>query len=144
MARKESNVGHQLKGHDTFSVLVESAEGEIWQESKAQQQAAEDTKDVGDVIDPRQEEEHHDKQLQKGPPQLLQYLPSLEQLNKQASQEPILGASRTSLQEEKTRESFGFSTKLQKSLTILLHKPAHTMQTHEHKTCKRHVCSKAT
>lgn len=106
--RKHSNVGRQRKGsEDAFSVLVKSAEGEIGQEGKGQQQAAEETKDMGDVIDPWQEatdkeEEHHDEQLQKGPPRLLQYLPSLEQLNKQAGEESKLRATWTHLQEENT------------------------------------------
>lgn len=62
---------------------------------------------MGDVIDHWQdeayakEEERHGEQLQKGPPRLLQDLPGLEQLNKQASQESILGASWTCLQEGK-------------------------------------------
>lgn len=104
--RKHSNVGRQRKGsEDAFSILVKSAEGEIGQEGKGQQQATEETKDMGDVIDPWQEatdkeEEHHDEQLQKGPPRLLQYLPSLEQLNKQAGKESKLRATWTNLQEE--------------------------------------------
>lgn len=87
---------------------------------------------MGDVIDHWQEEayakeeERHGEQLQKGPPRLLQDLPGLEQLNKQASQETILGASWTCLQEGKSRESFGFSKKLMKFLTIL-NSPEHAV-----------------
>lgn len=112
--RKQSNKGHQWKSsEDALSVLVESAEGEIRQEGKRQQQAAEEAEDVGDVIDPWQEptdkeEEQHDEQLQKGLPRLLQDLPSLEQLNKQAGEESKLRASWTHLQEENSMGQFGF------------------------------------
>lgn len=80
---------------------------------------------MGDVVDHWQEEadaeeeEHHGEQLQKGPPRLLQDLPALEQLNKQASQDSMLGATWTCLQEGKSRENFGFSKKLRKFLTLL-------------------------
>lgn len=107
--RKESNVGQQGEGNeDTFAVLVRSSKGEVWQEGEGQQQAAEEAEDVGDVIDPWQEateeeEEHDGEQLQKGIPRLLQHLPSLEQLNKQAGEESKLRTCWTHLQGEKTR-----------------------------------------
>lgn len=138
--RKESNVGHQRNNsQDPFSVLVDGAKGEIRQEGKGQQQAAEETKDVGDVIDPWQEatdkeEEHHDEQLQKGPPWLLQDLPGLEQLNKQTSQESILGASWSRLQGGKSRESFGLGKRLRSFLTLLLRKPSYHVERHVQKT----------
>lgn len=106
--RKESNVGQQGNGNeDTFAVLVRCSEGEIGQEGEGQQQAAEEAEDVGDVIDPGQEaaeeeEEHDAEQLEKGLPRLLQHLPSLQQLHKQASQEPKLRACWAHLQGENT------------------------------------------
>lgn len=115
--RKQSNEGRQCQSsEDAFSVLVESAEGEIRQEGEGQQQAADEAKDVGDVVDPWQEttdeeEEQHDEQLQKGLPRLLQYLPSLEKLDKQAGEESKLRASWTHLQEESSAGSFGFPRK---------------------------------
>lgn len=108
--RKESNVGQQGEGNeDTFAVLVRSSKGEVGQEGEGQQQAAEEAEDVGDVIDPWQEateeeEEHDGEQLQKGIPRLLQHLPSLEQLNKQAGKESKLRTCWTHLQGEKTME----------------------------------------
>lgn len=110
--RKEPNVGQKGKAdEDTFAVLVRGSKGEIRQEGEGQQQAAEEAKDAGDVIDPGQEaaeeeEEHDGEQLQKGLPRLLQHLPGLEELDEQASKEPKLGTCWTHLQ----GESGGFNT----------------------------------
>lgn len=61
---------------------------------------------MGDVVDPRQEaaqeeEEDDAQQLEEGLPWLLQHLPTLKQLDKQASEEAELRAGRTDLEEEK-------------------------------------------
>lgn len=104
--RKEPNVGqHRDSNEDTFPVLVKSAKGDVGQKGKGEQHAAEETKDVGDVVDPRQEaaqeEEENDAQkFEKGLPWFLQHLPTLKQLNKQASKESKLRPCWTHLQEE--------------------------------------------
>lgn len=73
----------------TLAILVEGAEGDVRQEGEGQQQAAEEAEDVGDVVDPRQQateeqEENKAEQLEEGIPRLLQHLPALKELHKQA------------------------------------------------------------
>lgn len=54
--REQPDVGqHRDSNEDTFSVLVKGPEGDVGQEGEGEQQAAEETKDVGDVVNPRQE-----------------------------------------------------------------------------------------
>lgn len=54
--REQPNVGqHRDSDEDTFSVLVKSPEGDIGQDGKGEQHTAEETKDVGDIVNPRQE-----------------------------------------------------------------------------------------
>lgn len=107
---EQSNVGQQRDGdEDTFPVLVECPEGDVGQEGKREQQAAEETEDVGDVVDPRQKaaqekEEHDARQFRKGFPGLLQHLPTLKQLNKEASEEPKLRPRWTHLSGERESE----------------------------------------
>lgn len=85
--RKQSYVGQQWDSNeDAFSVLVKSPKGDVGQESKREQHATEETKDVGDVVDPRQqaaheEEEDDARQFKEGLPWPFQYLPTLKQLN---------------------------------------------------------------
>lgn len=51
----QSNVGHQRDtNEDAFPVLVKCPKGHVGQEGKWKQQAAEETKDVGDVVNPWQ------------------------------------------------------------------------------------------
>lgn len=104
--RKEARVGEQRDNDEhTFTVFVEGPEGDIGQDGKGEQQAAEETEYVGDVVDPwqqaTQEEEKDDaKELQKGFPWLLQHLPTLKQLHKQAGEKTKLRACWTHLQRE--------------------------------------------
>lgn len=94
--REQPNVGQDCdKYQDTFPVCVKSTKGDIWQEGEGKQQATEEPKNVGDVIDPWQEatekqEEDNAQKFQKGLPWLLQHLPSLEQLNEEASKQSKL------------------------------------------------------
>lgn len=64
---EQPNVGQQWDSNeDALPVLVKSPEGDVGQDGKGEQHAAEETKDVGDVVDPRQkaaqEEEEDDAQ----------------------------------------------------------------------------------
>lgn len=82
--REQPDVGQHWDSNEyTFPVLVKSPEGDVGQEGKGEQHAAEETKDVGDVVDPRQEaaqeeEEDDTHQFEKGLPRLLQHLPTLK------------------------------------------------------------------
>ncbi len=108
--REQPNVGqHWDSNEDTFPVLVKSPKGDVGQEGKGEQHAAEETKDVGDVVDPRQqaaqeEEEDDAQQFEEGLPWLLQDLPALKQLNKEASKESKLRPCWTHLGEETKRK----------------------------------------
>lgn len=108
--REQPGVGHHWDSNEyTFSVLVKSPEGDVGQEGKGEQHAAEETKDVGDVVDPRQEaaqeeEEDDGQQFEEGLPRLLQDLPALKQLNKQASKESKLRPCWTHLEGENKRK----------------------------------------
>lgn len=89
--RREQPHVHQQRqdDEDTLAVLVEGAEGDVRKEGERQQQAAEEAEDVGDVVDPWQqtteeEEENEAEQLEEGVPRLLQHLPALKELDKQA------------------------------------------------------------
>lgn len=87
---EKSYVDHQREDdEDAFAVLVEGTEGDVGQEGEWEQQAAEETENVGDVVDPWQQAAHEQEendahQLEEGLPWPLQYLPTLEQLHKQA------------------------------------------------------------
>lgn len=93
---KQPDVGQQRHpDEDAFPVLVERTEGDVGQEGKREQQAAEEAENVGDVVDPWQkaaqkEEEDDPHELEEGPPRTLQHLPALEQLHKQAREEAKL------------------------------------------------------
>lgn len=93
---EQPGVDHHRDGdEDALPVLVEVPEGDVGQEGEGEQQAAEETEDVGDVVDPRQEaaqeeEEDDAQQLEEGFPRLLQDLPTLKQLDKQAGEESKL------------------------------------------------------
>lgn len=101
---KQAHVGQ--RGHaneDALPVRVEGPEGDVGQEGEGEQQAADEAEYVRDVVDPGQEAAHEEeeddgRQLEEGLPGLLQHLPTLEQLHKQAGQESKLGARRTHLQ----------------------------------------------
>lgn len=88
---EQPDVGqHRDENEDTFPIHVESSKGDVGQEGEGEQHTAEETEDVGDVVDPRQEaaqkeEEDDAQQFGKGLPRLLQHLPALKQLDKQAS-----------------------------------------------------------
>lgn len=94
--REQADVGQQRDSNEyTFPVLVKCPEGDVGKEGKGEQQAADEAKDVGDVINPwqqatQEEEEDDAQQFEKGLPRLLQHLPTLEQLNKEASKETKL------------------------------------------------------
>lgn len=109
--REQPNVGqHWDSNEDTFSVFVKSPKGDIGQEGKGEQHTTKETKDVGNVIDPRKEatqekEEDNTGQFKKGLPWLLQHLPPLKQLNKQASKESKLRPCWTHLQRENIGEN---------------------------------------
>lgn len=108
--REQPDVGQQRDSNeDAFTVCVESPECDVGQESEGEQHAAEETKNVGDIVDPRQkatqeEEEDDAKQFVKGLPWLLQHLPALKQFNKQASKESKLRPCWTHLQGENRRD----------------------------------------
>lgn len=108
--REQSNVEQYCDNNeDSLSICVKSPKGDVWQEGKRKQQAAEEAKNVGDVINPWQkatqkEEQDDAQQFQKGLPRLLQHLPSLEQLNKEASQESKLRPCWTHLQQKCERK----------------------------------------
>ncbi|TNN69502.1 hypothetical protein EYF80_020336 [Liparis tanakae] len=110
---EQPGVGHHGHGdEDALPVLVEVPEGDVGQEGEGEQQAAEEAEDVGDVVDPRQEaaqeeEEDDAQQLEEGFPRLLQDLPTLKQLNKQAGEEPELRPRRTHLEGEEQRRFCG-------------------------------------
>lgn len=54
--REQPNVGqHRGTNEESFSVLVNSPKGDIGQEGKGEQQAAEEAKYVGNVVNPGQE-----------------------------------------------------------------------------------------
>lgn len=103
--RKQPEVDHQRQGdHDALPILVEGAKGDVGQEGEGQEESADEAEDVGDVVDPGQqatqeEEEDDAQQLEEGLPGLLQHLPALEELNKEASQEAKLRPGRTHLEE---------------------------------------------
>ena len=107
---EQDNVDCQ--GHDdeeAFAALVECPKGDVGQEGEGEEQAAEEAEDVGDVVDPRQEaaqeeEEHDAQQLEEGLPGLLQHLPALKQLNKQAGEESKLRPCWTDLQGKKRKQ----------------------------------------
>lgn len=107
---EQSDVEQQRDSdEDTLPIFVECPEGDVGQEGEREQQAAEETEDVGDVVDPRQkaaqeEEEDDARQFEKGLPGLLQHLPTLKQLDKEASKESKLRAGRTHLSGERKRE----------------------------------------
>lgn len=93
---------------DTLSVLVEVAERHVGQEGEGEQQAAEEAEDVGDVVDPGQQatqeqEEDNAHQLEEGLPWLLQHLPALDELHKQAGKQPELGASWANLDDNQRK-----------------------------------------
>ena len=106
---------HGDSDEDSFPILVEGPEGDVGQEGEGEQHAAEEAKDVGDVVDPRQEaaqeeEEHDARQLEEGFPRLLQNLPTLKQLHKQASKEAELRPCRTHLEEDRRRHVTDYPT----------------------------------
>lgn len=97
-AREEPDE-HQQEDDDltALAVQVHAAEADVRQEGEGQEEARDEAADVGKVVDPGQqaegkEEEDHAEQLGEGPPGLRQDLPALEQLHKQAGQDPELGA----------------------------------------------------
>lgn len=108
--REQRNVGqHWEANEDAFSVLVKSPESDVGEDGKREQQTAKEAKDVGNVVNPRQEatheeEEHYAKQFKEGLPWILQHLPTLKQLDKQASEESKLGPCWTDLQGETIEE----------------------------------------
>lgn len=93
---EQSDVSQQGHGdQDALPVLVKGPEGDVGQEGKGQQHAAEETKDVCDVVDPREksarEEEEDDAQkFGEGFPRLFQNLPTLKELNEKAGEESKL------------------------------------------------------
>jgi len=107
---EQPGVDHHRDGdEDALPVLVEVPEGDVGQEGEGEQQAAEETEDVGDVVDPRQEaaqeeEEDDAQQLEEGFPRLLQDLPTLKQLDKQAGEESKLRPRWTHLEGEEQRK----------------------------------------
>lgn len=108
---KHHEAGEQPQEHhqedddlQPLAVHVHASEADVGQEGEGQEEARDEAKDVGKVVDPGQqaegeEEEHHTQQLDEGPPRLGQDLPALEQLHKQAGQDAKLGACRTHLTE---------------------------------------------
>lgn len=112
---EQPDVGQQRDSNeDTLPVLVESPEGDVGQDGEGEQHAAEETKDVGDVVDPRQEaaqeeEEDDAQQFEEGLPRLLQHLPTLKQLDEQASKESKLRPCWAHLEGEKKRKSYRLS-----------------------------------
>lgn len=110
--RKQPDVGQQRHpDEDPFSILVKRTEGDIGQEGEREQQATEEPENVGDVVDPRQktaqeEEEDDPHEFEKGPPRMLQHLPALKQLHKQAREEAKLRPRRpylSSIRQKKSR-----------------------------------------
>lgn len=101
---EQSNVEQYCDNNeDSFSVCVKSPKGDVRQKGKGEQQAAEEAKNVGNVINPWQkptqkEEQDDAQQFQKGLPWLLQHLPSLEKLNKEAGKESKLRSCWSHLQ----------------------------------------------
>lgn len=101
---KQAHVDQQGHGdEDALPVRVEGPESDVGEEGEGEQQAADEAEYVRNVVDPGQEAAHEEeeddgRQLQEGLPGLLEHLPTLEQLHKQASQEPKLGACWTHLQ----------------------------------------------
>lgn len=60
--REQSDVDDQWDSNeDTFPVLVKSAKCDVGQEGKREQQTTEETKDVGNVVDPWQEAAHEEE-----------------------------------------------------------------------------------
>lgn len=108
--REQSNVEQYCHNNeDSFPVCVKSPKGDVWQEGEGKQHAAEEAKNVGNVINPWQkttekEEQDDAQQFQKGLPRLLQHLPSLEQLNKEAGKESKLRPCWTHLQRKSERK----------------------------------------
>ena len=99
----------QLKDDDlaALAVQVELAEANVGQEGKGEEEAADEARDVGEVVDPGQqaegeEEEHHGQQLEEGPPGPRQNLPALEELHEEAGQDAELRASRAHLRVQVT------------------------------------------
>lgn len=60
--REQPDVGHHWDSNeDTFPVLVKSPKRDVGQDGKGEQHATEETKDVGNVVDPRQEAAHEEE-----------------------------------------------------------------------------------
>lgn len=109
--REQPDVGqHRDSNEDTFPILVKGPEGDVGQEGKGEQQAAEKTKYVGDVVNPwqeaaKEEEEDDAHQFEKSLPWLLQDLPTLKQLDKQTGKESKLRPCWTHLEGEKEEKN---------------------------------------
>lgn len=107
---KESHVDQQGESdEDAFSVLVEGPEGDVGQEGEGEQQAAQETEDVRNVVDPGQEatqeeEEDNAQQFEKGLPWLLQHLPTLKKLHEETGEKSKLRPSWTHLEGETPEE----------------------------------------
>lgn len=85
-----------------LAVQVKPAEADVGQEGKGEEEATDEARDVGKVVDPGQqpkgeEEEHHRQQLEEGTPGPSQDLPTLEELHEEARQDAELRASRAHL-----------------------------------------------
>lgn len=80
---------HRDDDHDSLAVLVHRAKGDVGQEGEREQQAAEEAKDVCNVVNPWQEaaeeeEEDDPRKVQESLHGLLEDLPALEKLHKKA------------------------------------------------------------
>lgn len=145
--RAQPDVGQHRHGdEDAFSVRVKSPKGDVRQEGKGEKHAAEETKDVSNIVNPRQEaaqeeEENDARQLEKGLPWVLQHLPTLKQLNKEASKKSELRACWSHLRRENVREDKSYisnhftkqskanSFQLTKNMKALLYVPTSPAQT---------------
>lgn len=80
-----------------LAVQVKLAEADVGQEGEGQEEAADEARDVSEVVDPGQQpkgeqEEDHGRQLEEGAPGPCQDLPALEELHEQAGQDAKLRA----------------------------------------------------
>lgn len=86
-----------------FPVQVKPAKADVGQEGKGEEEATDEARDVGKVVNPGQqpkgeEEEYHRQQLEEGTPGPSQDLPALEELHEEAGQDAKLRACRTHLE----------------------------------------------
>lgn len=88
-----------------FAVHVHAPKTDVGQEGEGEEEAWDESTDVGEVIDPGKhaegkEEEHYARELGEGSPRSCQDLPALEQLHEQTRQDAKLRTCRTHLSSE--------------------------------------------